>query len=203
MFTDSEMQVLTARSGRLDVSRALVLQRRFVGGAEIGRASDEPGNILREDVQHFAGCLAARDSFRVGRENGEVGVPTVWEIAALHEINFRGELGIFCAVGGEELCPFDSGLFAAGAYSGCEVVVNAVRNQKLCVFGPAISTLSEADFFIAERLAVSFGSVLFIGRTPTDMTVENDEGRSALRLAKNREGVFDAIDVVGVAGGKG
>src|SRR5271156_87622 len=167
------MQVLTARSSRLDVSRAFVLQRGLVGGAKVRGASDEPGNILREDVQHFSGCFTTRDSFRVGGENGKVTVPAIGKVAALHEINFRSELGIFCAVGGEEFCPLDSGLFAAGAYAGCEVVAHAVRNQELCVLGPAISALREADFFIAERLAVSFRSVLFIGRTPPDMTVEN------------------------------
>src|ERR1700675_4938854 len=141
MLADSEMEILPAGSIRLDVSRAFMLQRGLVRRAEVGGTTYEPGDILCEHVQHFSGCFAPRDSLRVGGENGKVAVPTVRKIAALHEINFGGEFGIFCAIGGEELCPLNSGLRTAGADSSGKVIVNAFRNQKLCVFGPSVAAL--------------------------------------------------------------
>jgi hypothetical protein len=41
--------------------------------------------------------------------------------------------------------------------------------------------------------------VLLVRGTVADVAVENDEGRAAVRLAKDAQGVLDAVDVIGVA----
>src|SRR5580700_2854983 len=50
MFTDAEMQVLTARTFGLNTARALIGQCRFVRRPKIRRASKEPRDVLRQNV---------------------------------------------------------------------------------------------------------------------------------------------------------
>src|ERR1043166_4741850 len=79
------------------------------------------------------------------------------------------------------------------------MVVNTFGNQKLCVLRPAIGAFGEHDLIVAERLAVSFRSILPVWRTVADMAVEDDESRPALGLTENVESVLDAVGVVGIA----
>ena len=46
---------------------------------------------------------------------------------------------------------------------------------------------------------MGLGRVLLVGRAVADVAVEDDERWPTVRLAKNVQGVLDAIDVVGVA----
>ena len=53
------------------------------------------------------------------------------------------------------------------------------RHQELRVFRPSVGTLGKPDLLVAQRLAVSFGGVLFMRRAVADMAVQNDQGRTA------------------------
>ena len=77
--------------------------------------------------------------------------------------------------------------------------VDAVGYKKLCILGPAIELLTETDLLITERLTVGRSSVLFMRRTVAYVAVQNDERGAVFGLAKDVEGVLDALDVVGVA----
>ena len=79
------------------------------------------------------------------------------------------------------------------------MLAHAVGHQELRVLGPAVGAFGEADFLLAQRLAVRCGRVLLVRRAIADMAVQNDEGRAPLRLAKDVQRVLDALDVVGVA----
>ena len=96
------------------------------------------------------------------------------------------------SVRGEELRPRATRVGAALPHAGGEVLADTVRNEELRVLGPAVRALREADFLVAERLAVGGGGALPVGRAVPDAAVEDDEGRPALGLPKDPERVFDA-----------
>ena len=76
VLADAEVQVPAARAGGLEISGAGERQRRLVRRAEVGRATEEPRDVLREDVQHLARGLPSRHTLRIGREHGEVRDPS-------------------------------------------------------------------------------------------------------------------------------
>ena len=184
----------------LEIAGALVGQGGLVRRAEIRRAAEEPGDVLREHVQHLAGCLAPRDAFRVGRKDGEIAVPTGREFAPLHLVDFRRQVRDTCARYAAKSSVQSRRASAPRAPDAAgEVLVDAVGHEELRVLGPAVVALGEADFFLAERFAVGCGGVLLVRRAVADVAVENDERGPAFGLAEDLERVLDAIDVVGVA----
>ncbi len=78
------------------------------------------------------------------------------------------------------------------------MIINPIRHKKLCILGPAVTPLGEADFLIAERFAVRFRRVLFMRGTVADMAVHNDESGAAFGLPENCERMLDSVNVVGV-----
>ena len=137
------MQVLPARVIGLEISRALVRQNGLVRRPEIGRASEKPGDVLRQNVQHLARGVAPRDAFRVGREDGKVAVPPGREFAPLHLVDLGGErpdtwLDKLRTV--PSICA--SGFCAACADAGSEVLIDAVGHKELRVLRPAVEALA-------------------------------------------------------------
>ena len=168
-----------------------------------GPRSAEPprshGTFCASDVQHFARGVAPRHSLRIGREDREVPIPARGQLAPLHLIDLGRQLGILGAVGGKEILPCPARVGASLAHAGGEVLAHTVGHEERRVFRPAVDALGQADFLVAERLAVRGGGALPVGRAVADAAVEDDEGRPALGLLEDLEGVLDAIDVVGVA----
>ena len=72
--------------------------------------------------------------------------------AASDRSQSRGRHTALCIRG--EFVPFLVGLGATRADAFREMFVDAVRHQELRVFGPSISALGQADFFLAQRLAM-------------------------------------------------
>ena len=66
-------------------------------------------------------------------------------------------------------------LRAALAHAVSELIVDAVRNQKLRVFRPAVISLHQFDFRFAQRLTMRFVRVLLVRRAVADVAVDNDE----------------------------
>src|SRR6266566_1606841 len=66
-------------------------------------------------------------------------------------------------------------LRAALAHAVSELIVDAVRNQKLRVFRPAVISLHPFDFRFAQRLTLRFVRVLLVRRAVADVAVDNDE----------------------------
>src|SRR5437588_7061805 len=52
---------------------------------------------------------------------------------------------------------------------------NPVRHQELRILGPAISALGQAHLLGPERLAMSFGRVLLVGRAVRDDAADDNE----------------------------
>src|SRR5262249_32296831 len=151
VFTDAEMQILAARSVRLETAGALIGQGGFVRRCEVCRAAQQPGDVLGEHVQHLAGRVTPGESFRIGRERGEVAIPTGGQLAALHLIDLGCERGKLRSVGREELGPFFASFRAPLADAGSEVLVYAGGHEKLRVFGPAVGTLRKLYLVLPER----------------------------------------------------
>src|SRR5215471_546936 len=192
------MQVLSAGAIRLDASRAFILQCSLVRRSEIRRTAEKPGDILRESIQHFARCFAPGNSLWVGWKYRKVAIPSCGKLSPLHQINLGGQLRKLYPILGKEFSPLKPGLITPGTHSGSKVIVDAVRHEELRVLRPAICALGQADLVIAQWLAVSFRRVLLMRRTVADMAIQNNEGRSLLRLSENLKGAFDPIDVVGI-----
>ena len=131
--------------------------------------------------------------------DGKIAIPTLRQFSALYLVNFFRQVRILGAIRCEKFRPVLLGLRAALTDAGSKVVVDAVGHEKLRVFRPTVITLGEFDFFLAEGFAVGFGGVLFVRRTVSDVAVEHNERRPALGPAEYREGVIDALNVVGVA----
>src|SRR5262249_41692865 len=97
----------------------------------------------------------------------------------------------------EQFGPTSAGLGAALADAGGEMLAHAIGNEELGVFRPTIIAFGEADFVLAQGLAVRRGGILLVRRAIADVAVEDDEGRAALRLPKHIERVPIPLDVVG------
>ena len=156
--------------------------------AEVRGAAEEPGDVLREHVQHLARGVAAGDPLRVGGEDREVPVPAGGQLAPLHLVDLGGELGVLRR-GRRRRASVHcrAGLRAPRADPGGEVLAHAVGHEELRVLGPAVGALGEPDLLVAERLAVGRGGVLLVRRAVADVAVEDDEGGPPLRLPEDVE----------------
>src|SRR5712691_11155183 len=141
---------------------------------------------------------ASRPAMPLGSA-GKPGSPSGRQLTPLHQVDLGRELRIFRPVSREQLSPTAAGLRAARANSGGEVVAHGVGNQELGVLGPSVVAFGEANLLLTQRLAVSRGGILFMRRAVADVAVQNDEGRAPLGVAKDVQGVLDAVDVIGVA----
>src|SRR5690348_6073496 len=75
---------------------------------------------------------------------------------------------------------------------------DAIRNEKLGVFGPPIGAFGESDLFLPQRFAMGGGGINFMRRTIADVAIQDDQRRSALGLAEQRQRLLNALEVVGV-----
>ncbi len=199
MFANAKMEVFSAWAICLEVSCPLELQGGFVRGAKIGRAPEEPGNVLRQDVQHLARGIPPCDAFRVGRKLGEICVPSGRQLAPLHLVDFAGQFGILDPVAREQVHPPPPCGIATRANSRGKMFANAIGNQELRILRPAVSSFAKTDLLFAQRLAMGRRGILPVWRAVADVAVQDNEGGATLRLSEDLQGVLDAIDIVGVA----
>src|SRR5262249_62395163 len=95
--------------------------------------------------------------------------------------------------------PWAAGPRPARANPGGEVGAHGVGDQELGVLRPAVVAFAEAHLLLAQRFAVRRGGILLMWRAVADVAIQNDEGRAALGLVKDVQGVLDPLDVIGVA----
>ena len=200
VLADAEMEIAAAGTAGLEVARAGELQRRLVRRAEVGRAAQEPGNVLGEHVQHLARGVAAGDALGVGREARQVAVPARGQLAPLHLVDLGGELRELLR-GSRRRAPPSARRAAAprAPMPASKCSHDAVGHEELGILRPAVGALGEPDLVVAQRLAMGRGGVVLVRRAVADVAVEDDQRRPALGLAEDRERVLDALEVVGVA----
>src|SRR5438067_11165092 len=95
MLADAEMQVPAAVTAGLEIAGSLERQERLVGRAEIRRSAEQPWDVLREHVEHFARRVPSGDSLGIGGENGESEVPSARQLAPLHPADLCRQFGIY------------------------------------------------------------------------------------------------------------
>src|SRR5262249_10704439 len=100
MFTYAKVQVLATGRGSLEVSSSLVGEGGLIRRSKVRRASQEPRDILRKDVEHFARCVSTSHALWVGGEDGKVAVPAGRQLALLHLLDFGCQAGIFVTIRG-------------------------------------------------------------------------------------------------------
>src|SRR5271166_6485980 len=79
------------------------------------------------------------------------------------------------------------------------MVVDAFRHKEFLVFRPAVVSLREPDFLLAERFTVSTTSILLMGRAVSDVAVHDDERGAILGVMKSAERTGQHVEVVCVS----
>ena len=192
------MQISAAGRVRFEISGAFKCQRRLVRGAEIARAADQPGDVLRQHVEHLAGCLAPGDALGVGGEDRQLVVPAVRQLAPLHLADLRRQPRVSGTIGGETFCPDAMCIPAARADALIEAPAHRLGHEEFCLFRPAVKPFGQPDLFLAERLAMRGRGVLLVRSAVADMAVEDDEGGAALGGTEFIQRLLDTADVIGV-----
>src|SRR5262249_20362668 len=141
MLADAEVKIPAAVTAGLEISRPIEGKTRLGGRREIGSAADQPGHIRSQRIQPVGGRPAAGQALGISRKDGEILVPAVRKLAALHAVQMIGELGMIFGVAVKHLLPCDAKLAPAPAKPVREMLANAGRHKKLCVLGPAIIAL--------------------------------------------------------------
>src|SRR5258707_13108541 len=92
------MQVLPARAVGLEISGAIEFEGGLVRRREVGRASEKPGDILRDNVQHLARCAAPGHALGAGQEDREVSVPPPRKLPSLHRIDLGSKIALLSSL---------------------------------------------------------------------------------------------------------
>src|SRR5690349_272190 len=106
MLADAEVEIFPVRLIGLKIFRTLIGKNSLVRRSKIRRTSEEPWNILGQDIQRFARRVSSRKSLRVSWKHGKVLVPRGGKLSSLHQLNFIGELRVLCLIGSEKFGPF-------------------------------------------------------------------------------------------------
>ena len=176
VLADSEMQIASGGIRGALLAGAFKRQQRFRRGRQVRRAADQPGHVLRDGVQHFARRIPRGQALGVGWERRQVFVPAFGKLPVLHAVELIGQLRILGLVIGEEFHPVASRSSPPRSTDPLlKVLIDALRDKKLRVFGPAVVALGGANFLFAERLAVRFPGVLLFRSAKSDVTVDDDQ----------------------------
>ena len=196
-LADAEVEVAARAVRRREVSGSVEAEMRLRRGREVGRAADEPGDALRDRVQHLARGVARGEALRVRGERGEPRVPVLGKRSALHALDLVGELREGCAVFLEPRLPRRSRLAATGADALREVLDDTVGDEELGVLGPAVEPLRLLHALGTERLSVRLRCVLD-GRAVADVAVHEDQRRPLVLRLENLERALGRLEVVRV-----
>ncbi len=105
-------------------------------------------------VEHLARRGPRGHPFFVGREHGQVGVPTLGQFAGPDSLQFRGEAGVLLGVLGKPGVPFVADFAAPRADAFGEVLHHLIGHEELLVGGPAVGLLGGGHLVVAQRSAV-------------------------------------------------
>src|SRR5450755_2123168 len=87
---------------------------------------------------------------------------------------------------------------SAFAHDVAEIFADAVGDEELGVFGPAIGVLGELNFFFAEGFAVSLFGVVPVRGAETDVAVDDDDFRAVGDAERVSVGVGERNQIVGI-----
>src|SRR6185437_9769137 len=109
----------------------------------------------------------------------------------LHAIKLVSQIGMIFFVAPQKLLPGGAQVVTALADSVGKMLAHPVRYQELGVFRPAVGALGKADFILSQRFAVSFTSVLLVGRAVSNVAIDDDEGWAVTSVVKQFQGAHE------------
>src|SRR5262249_37472690 len=143
VLADAEVDV--PASGVLDVEVGVALEGDLGRAAQVRGAPEDPGDLLRQRVEHLSGGLTGGHPLRVGGEDRQIAVPAVGELGPLDQLQLPGELGELLPVALAEVDPLLAELLPPQTQTLVEVLPYAVGHQELRVLRPPIGPLCGAD----------------------------------------------------------
>src|SRR5712671_5016040 len=147
--------------------------------SQIGGAPEEPWNLGRNRILHFAAGFAAGKSLWVWRESWDISIPTIRQVATLHQLPIARLRRKCFLVGVKFFVPL-AFPFCAAINGPAHVFLSFWRDQELRVRRPAVADLGEPNLIFAQRLAVGLLGVMLVRRSPCDVAINDDERGTTL-----------------------
>src|ERR1700688_1002377 len=79
------------------------------------------------------------------------------------------------------------------------MLVNTVRHHEFGVLGPSVAALGEADFLLAERLAMGIAGIVFVRSAVANMAIDDNEGGHTIGAPENFDCLGQPLCIVSVA----
>ena len=95
MLANPEVQIAAGITSRFKISGALKFKRGLVRSGKVGRAANQPRNVLRQRIQHLARTLARSYTLCIGGKGRKILVPSIGKLATLHAMQPIREFRIF------------------------------------------------------------------------------------------------------------
>ena len=77
MFAYAEVQVSAGIVRGLEIAASVEGESGLGGGSQVGGATDQPGHVLPDGIQHLAGRFSGGKALGIGREAGKILVPAL------------------------------------------------------------------------------------------------------------------------------
>ena len=137
--------------------------------------------------------------FSSALEAGEIGVPALRQLPALHRLELARQIRLLHGVPRQQLFPGRAQLRASPADPLGEVLGDAIGDQELRVLGPAVGPLRLAHLLLAEWLAVGLGGVDLVRRAIADVAIDDDQRWTSVLHLEFVKSPGEQLEVVGVA----
>ncbi len=154
VLADAKVKIAASILPCLEMPGNLGIDQRQVGGRQVGRTADQPGNMRGQPIQHFAGTDPRGLAFRIRFELRNPLLPPRRQLACPDRLQFRSQLRILPCVlvplPRPGLLQFTSTL----ADARCKVRDHFRRDPELLILGPTQGRFRQTHFLFAQRRAV-------------------------------------------------
>src|ERR1700756_2196391 len=117
----------------------------------------------------------------------------------LNAVQLISKVWIFGAEVLELLHPSFAEFVPALANSFAEVLANAIRDEELCIFRPAIGPLGQSNLTFSQRLTMGGARVLFTWGAIGDVSIHDDQCRAVGSVQKSLIGTSQHFEIIRVA----
>ena len=166
---------------------ARVLEDRFGGRGQIGRAADQLRHLFGKGVHHHLAGVARRHRLAAGGEARQALLPAFLQLARVDPLELLGQLRMLFLVRGEEVVPGRL-VLRPTVEDRVPVLLRLLRHVEEFVVRPAQVLLGLLHVLDAQRLAVDFVGARLRGAVADDRPHRDDR-----RLVLHRLGVFNGF----------
>ncbi len=147
VFSDAKVEIPPAMMVAGKISGGLVGDQGLGRWGQVGRPSQQPGNVGRQGVEHLSGG-DPRSRSDVGGEDGQVAIPAGGKLPMLHLFDFACQFRIAIGIAGKLLLKVFKGGGSARPQVGSKMLDNLRRYQKVGIHWPAIGGLGRCDLLL-------------------------------------------------------